>query len=64
MEWIEVARAIALGDHVPSVQILHRKTKRIKFDGIVIIGGKTMNRNQILNNVGRHQNIVKNKIAT
>ena len=64
VERVEVARAIAPGDHVPSVQVLHRKAKRIKFDGTVIIGGKTTDRNQILNNVGRHQNIVKNKIAT
>ena len=64
VERVEVARAIAPGDHIPSVQVLHRKAKRIKFDGTVIIGGKTTDRNQILNNVGRHQNIVKNKIAT
>ena len=63
VERVEVARAIAPGDHVPGVQVLHRKAKRIKFDGTVIIGGKTTDRNQILNNVGRHQNIIKNKIA-
>jgi hypothetical protein len=45
------------------VQILHRKAERIKLNGTVIVSGKTMNRKQILNNVGRHQNIVKNKIA-
>ena len=63
MERIEVARAIAPGDHVPGLQVLHRKAKRIKFDGTIIIGGKTMNGNQILNNVGGHQNIAKNKIT-
>ena len=63
VEWVEVARAIAPGDHVPSLQILHRKTKRIKFNRTIIIGGKTTNENQILNNVGGHQNIVKNKIT-
>ena len=63
IERVEVARAIAPGNHVPGVQILHRKAKRIKFNRTVIIGGETTNENQILNNVGRHQNIVKNKIA-
>jgi hypothetical protein len=45
------------------VQILHRKAERIKLNGTVIVSGKTTNGNQILNNVGRHQNIAKNKIA-
>ena len=62
-ERVEVARAIAPGDHVPGLQILHRKTKRIKFNRAIIIGDKTTNGNQILNNVGGHQNIVKNKIT-
>jgi hypothetical protein len=62
LERIEVARAIAPGDHVPGLQILHRKAKRIKFNRTIVIGGKTANGNQILNDVGRHQNIVKNKI--
>jgi hypothetical protein len=41
-EWkerVEVARAIAPGDHVPGLQILHRKAKRIKFNGTIIIDG-------------------------
>jgi hypothetical protein len=63
IEWVEVARTIAPGDHVPGVQILHRKVERIKLNGTVIVSGKMTNGNQILNNVGRHQNIVKNKIA-
>ena len=63
MERIEVARAIAPGDHVPGLQILHRKAKWIKFNGTVIVGGEATNGNQILNNIGRHQNIVKNKIT-
>ena len=54
IEWVEVTGAIAPGDHVPGLQILHRKAKRIKLDGAVIVGCKTTNRNQILNDVGRH----------
>ena len=64
MEGVEPPRAVTADDFIPSCHILYREAKRIKFDGTVIIGGKTMDRNQILNNVGRHQNIVKNKIAT
>ena len=63
VEWVEVARAIAPGNHVPGVHILHKKAKQIKFNRTVIIGGEMTNGNQILNNVGRHQNIVKNKIT-
>jgi hypothetical protein len=50
-KWVEVARAIAPGDHVPGFQILHRKTKWIKFDGAIIVGGKMTNGNQVLNYV-------------
>jgi hypothetical protein len=45
VERVEVARAIAPGDHVPGLQILHRKAKRIKFNGTVVVGGKTTDRN-------------------
>ena len=44
-ERVEVARAIAPGDHVPGLQILHRKTKRIKLNGTIIVGGKATNGN-------------------
>jgi hypothetical protein len=60
---VEIAGAIAPGDHVLGLQILHKKAKWIKFNRTIIISGKTTNGNQILNNVGRHQNIVKNKIV-
>jgi len=45
IERVEVTRAIAPGDHVPGLQILHRKAKRIKLNGAVIVGGKTTNGN-------------------
>ena len=54
IERVEVTGAIAPGDHVPGLQILHRKANRIKLNGAVIVGGETTNRNQILNDVGRH----------
>jgi hypothetical protein len=45
IERVEVTGAIAPGDHVPGLQILHRKAKRIKLNGAVIVGGKTTNGN-------------------
>jgi hypothetical protein len=60
-ERVEVTRAIAPGDHVPSLKIFHRKTKGIKLDRTIVINGKTTNRNQILNNARGHENIIKNK---
>ena len=48
-ERVEVAKAIAPGNHVPGLQILRRKAKRVKFDRTAVIGGKTTNINQILN---------------
>ena len=62
VEQVEVARAIAPGDHVPGVQVLHRKAKRIKLNGTIIIGGKTTNGNQVLNYVWRDQDIVNERI--
>jgi hypothetical protein len=37
-KWVEVTETIA---HVPGLQILHRKTKWIKLNGTIIVGGKT-----------------------
>lgn len=45
IEWVEVTGAIAPGDHVPGLQILHRKAKGIKLNGAIIVGGKATNRN-------------------
>ena len=45
IERVEVTEAIAPGDHVLGVQILHRKAKRIKLNGAIIISGKTTNGN-------------------
>ena len=45
IERVEVTGAIAPGDHVPGLQILHRKAKGIKLNGAIIVGGKATNRN-------------------
>jgi hypothetical protein len=39
-EWVEVTRVIALGDHALCLKGLHRKAKRIKLYGTVIISGE------------------------
>ena len=57
------AGAIAPGDHVPSLQILHRKAKRVKFDRTAVIGGKTTNGTQIFDNGRGYQDIIKNEIV-
>jgi hypothetical protein len=61
-ERVDVTRTIAPGDHVPSSQILHRKTKRIKLDGTIIVGGKTTNRNQVLNDVGDTKTLLRTRL--
>ena len=45
IERVEVTGAIAPGDHVPGLQILHRKAKGIKLNRAIIVGGKATNRN-------------------
>jgi hypothetical protein len=59
-ERVKVTRTIAPGDHAPGLKILHRKTKRIKLNGTVVISGKAANGNQILNNARSDKNIRKN----
>jgi hypothetical protein len=52
-ERVEVTRTIAPGDHAPSLKTLHRKAEWVKLDGTIVISGKAMNENQILNNARR-----------
>jgi len=40
-EQVEVTRAIAPCDHAPCLKVLHRKAKRVKFDGTIIISSET-----------------------
>ena len=58
MEGIEITVTIAPGDHVLGLKILHRKTKRIKFNGTKIVTSKTSNRNKIFDDVRGDKNIV------
>jgi hypothetical protein len=50
-ERVEITRTIAPSDHAPCLKILHSKAKWVKLDGTIVISGKAMNGNQILNNV-------------
>ncbi|GJY24339.1 hypothetical protein Tco_0397997 [Tanacetum coccineum] len=42
-----------------SQEILHRKTKRVKFNCAIIIPSKLMNRNEVFNDVKGEKNIIK-----
>ena len=44
-ERVEVTRAIAPGDHAPSLEILHRKAKGVKFNRTIVVSGKVTHRN-------------------
>ena len=59
MEWIEVARAIALGDHPSGLQIHHKTTSGVKFNRTIVVGSKIANENKILNKTRGNKNIIK-----
>jgi hypothetical protein len=52
---VEVVRTIAPGDHAWSLEILHKKAKRVKFNRTIIVGSKATHhyRNQALYRVSR-----------
>jgi hypothetical protein len=45
IESVEVIGTITPGDHVPDLQILHKKTKWFEFNGTIIVVGKMTNGN-------------------
>ena len=49
--WVEWTGAIASKNHGLGDKILHRETKRIKFNGAKIVDGELANRYKIFNNV-------------
>ena len=63
-ERVELAGAIAPSDHVPSAEILQRKTKRVKFYGAGVISGKLTDRDKILDEARCDKNIIKNERTT
>lgn len=59
MDGVELPEAIAPDDHVLRSEILHRKTKRVKFDRTIIVNGELANRNKVLNDARRNKNVVQ-----
>jgi hypothetical protein len=59
---VEIAGAIAPGDHVLGLQILHRKAKRIKLDGAVIVDGKMTNGNKFLIMLGDTKTLSRTRL--
>ena len=57
-ERVELAGAIAPSDHVPSAEVLQRKTKRVKFYGAGVISGKLTHRDKILDEARCDKNII------
>jgi hypothetical protein len=55
---------IAANDHVLGAKVLNRETKRVKFNGTMVISSETTNRNQILDKVGNYQNIGKKEFMS
>jgi hypothetical protein len=54
-------RTVTADDLSPRGKILHKTTKRVKFNGAVIVGSKLTHRNKILNKVRCNKNIIKVK---
>lgn len=60
---VEGARAIAPGDHVLGPEVLHRKTKGVKFNRARLIDGELTNGNKVGNKFGRNKNIIQAKLT-
>jgi hypothetical protein len=60
---VEGGRAIAPGDHAPGPKVLHRKTKRVKFNKARIIGGEFTSRNKIGDDFMRNKNVIQANVA-
>jgi hypothetical protein len=59
VQGVQSPGAIAPDDHVPSLQILHRTTSRVKLNRAIVVDSKLANGNNIFNNLWRHENIMK-----
>ncbi|GKF53688.1 hypothetical protein Tco_0160598, partial [Tanacetum coccineum] len=61
--WIDITRAVTSKEDITSQEILHRKTKRVKFYSTIIVPSKLTNRNEIFNDIEGYQNIMTMKGA-
>jgi hypothetical protein len=57
------ARAVTSKEDVLGIEILHRNTKRVKFNRNKTISGKLSNREMVFDNIRGNKNIVKVKGA-
>lgn len=56
IEQVEIARTIAPQNHVLCWRILHRETKRLKFNDAVVVSSELINRNKIFENARSNKN--------
>jgi hypothetical protein len=61
LERIKLPRTIASKKFTPRKKVPHRKTKRIKIDGAIIVSSELMNGEKIFNNARCNRNITKMK---
>jgi hypothetical protein len=61
LERIKLPRSIASKKFTPRKKVPHRKTKRIKIDGAIIISSELTNGDKIFNNARCNKNIAKMK---
>jgi hypothetical protein len=59
VQGVQSPGAIAPGDHVLSLHILHRATNKAKLNRAIVVDSKLVNVNNIFNNLWRHKNIMK-----
>ena len=59
---VEVAITIVAKNHAPRPEVLHRKTKGIKFYRAAVVTGELTNRQEIANDRRNNENIIKGKI--
>jgi hypothetical protein len=59
LERIKLPRTIASKKFTPRKKVYHRKIKRIKIDGAIIISSELMNGDKIFNNARCNKNIAK-----
>ena len=59
MECVEGPDTVTSGEWGPGGQILHRKIRRVKFNGTRIVGGEPTDREEIVGDVRGYENVVE-----
>jgi hypothetical protein len=57
LQGVEGSWAVTSKEGTPGVQILHRNTKGIKFNGNMIVSGKLANGKEVLNDIRSNKNV-------